>query len=112
MPVDLDDAEVAELIALLTEQIANEHHRASPRAMVLQAILDKLESEGTQQPRPQTERTRRIHAYVTRWTKEVEAEEQTFEREQVRAQVPSWITTLIMCAGLLAAIALIVYVSR
>jgi hypothetical protein len=112
MPVDLDDAEVAELIALLTEQIANEHHHASARAMVLQAILDKLESEGTQQTRPLTERSRRIHSYVTRWTREVEAEERAFEREQVRAPGPSWMTTLIMGAGLLAALALIVYASR
>ena len=45
MFLELSDDEKLELIELLTGTILEEHHEPSPRASVLQAILDKLEAE-------------------------------------------------------------------
>src|SRR5262249_23656719 len=114
MFLDLSDDEKLELIELLTETIAQEHHEPSPRAAVLQAILDKLEAEDVATAPLSAEEQRFVHASARQWKQEVAIEErQIAGRQETEARnASSRLVVLVGCAALLAGLLLFLYTRR
>jgi hypothetical protein len=114
MFLELSDDEKLELIELLTGTILEEHHEPSPRASVLQAILDKLEAEDAITAPLSADGRRLAHASASQWKQEVAAEErQIVAHQQTEARnATSRLVVLAGCIVLLVGLALLLYVRR
>src|SRR5262249_61581173 len=114
MSIERSDDHNLQLIASLTETIAHEPPEPSPRAPVLQPILDKLEAEDAITAPLSADERRLAHASARQWKQEVAAEErQIAAHQQTEARsATSRLLVLVGCIVLLAGLALLFYMRR
>jgi hypothetical protein len=113
MLLDLNGDEKLELIELLAETIAREHHEASPRAALWQTILDKLEAEDSATPQVRPEAVQFVHAAATLWKREIEAEDrQTRVREEMQPRGGISRTLILAMVAAIGAVLLLLFLMR